>query len=166
MVSAVAVLLAVIGAGLAAEFISDSRPVTSLLASWGLDLRGAGSKGDTLYLVGRNGKWGYVDRRGTEVIAFQYQEKTDWGTGAKTHTNFAIRNLAPYPVYQAGAWALVDGRGRPIGKVRFEDLVDNPPDAPFVCRPCSRFVRSERIFIAIRSVSRSQTPDRRTSSPH
>lgn len=134
VVGAVAVL-GVIGAGLAAEFMLDSRPVTSLLASWGLDLRGTGSKGDPLYLVGRHGKWGYADRRGTEVIGFQYQEPPMIGgnTGAKTYSSFVVRNLAPYPVFQAGGWTLLDRRGRPIGTTRFEHLVDNPPDAPFVC---------------------------------
>ena len=52
-----AVLVGVIGAAIA-EFTLSSRPISSALSGFGLRLPGGGGSGNTLYMVGRDGKWG------------------------------------------------------------------------------------------------------------
>ena len=90
--------LAILGIGIvAAVFFAPMGPLAGLAST----LRGLGVTGSetTLYYVGRNGKWGYVNKAGSEVISFQYDAPPAPGE-ALPYT--VIRSAAPYPVFKNG----------------------------------------------------------------
>ena len=77
--------LAILGIGIgAAAFFAPIGPLAGLAST----LRGLGVIGGetTLYYVGRNGKWGYVNKAGSEVISFQYDAPPPAAPGKGAYT--------------------------------------------------------------------------------
>jgi hypothetical protein len=115
-----------IGIGVAA-FFAPTGPLAGLAST----LRGLGGTGDgaALYYVGRNGKWGYINKAGSEVISFQYAAPpTVAGKGHYT----IIRTVAPYPVFKNGKWTVVTRKGALLGQ-RILDEIQSIPQNPTVC---------------------------------
>ena len=116
--------LTILGIGIVvAAFFVPIGPLTGLAST----LRGLGVTGGetTLYYVGRNGKWGYVNKAGSEVISFQYDAPPPVAPGKGAYT--VIRSAAPYPVFKNGKWTLVTRKGAPLGQrvldeMRSEDM--------------------------------------------
>ena len=82
-------------------------------------------------MVGRNGKWGYVDAQGREVIPLQYAEPP------KIHADIprlVIRKAPPYPVYRDGKWSLVDENGKSVAsRPLYEISVGGGSVEPIIC---------------------------------
>ena len=120
--------LAILGIGIGvAVFFAPMGPLAGLAST----LRGLGVTGGetTLYYVGRNGKWGYVNKAGSEVISLQYDAPPPALPG-KGDT--VIRSAAPYPVFKNGKWTLVSRDGAPLGQ-RALDEMQSIPQSPTVC---------------------------------
>ena len=116
-----AVLVGAIGVAVA-EFVLPSRPISRALAGWGLQVPWGGGGGNVLYMVGRDGKWGYVDNTGATVIPFEFDKPPSFGKRAAADARFQRRASAPYPVFKSGAWLLVDRQGRRVGTSQFDDV--------------------------------------------
>ena len=121
--------LTILGIGIVvAAFFVPIGPLTGLAST----LRGLGVTGGetTLYYVGRNGKWGYVNKAGSEVISFQYDAPPPAAKFLAAYT--VIRSAAPYPVFKNGKWTLVSRDGAPLGQ-RVMDEMQSIPQSPAVC---------------------------------
>lgn len=115
-------LLVVVGLSVAA-FVMLSGPIAKLLASVGLRLPSSGAAGGTLFMVGRNGKWGYVDAQGREVIPFQYAEPPATKIGSDiVMPRLVFRRAPPYPVYRDGKWSLVDENGKSVASRPLDEI--------------------------------------------
>lgn len=112
---AIVVVLAV--GGFAAAVLVPSGPVPGLLAKIGVRLPSFGSSSETLYYVGRNGKWGYVDRDGSEIIPMKYDAPP-----AVARRLILMRSTAPYSVFESGKWILVDRRGTRLGQTTLDEI--------------------------------------------
>ena len=123
-------LLAVLGATVA-EYALPSRPISSALSGLAPSL--APRSDSPLYLVGKDGKWGYVDRSGAVVVPFEYDAPPPPVVAeAGRFRTFVIRSQPPYPVYKGGQWWLLDRRGERLSQVAFEDIRSHPKK-DFVC---------------------------------
>lgn len=122
--------VAILGIGIvAAAFFVPIGPLAGLVST----VRGLGVTGGetTLYYVGRNGKWGYVNKAGSEVISFEYDAPPPVRPGYAAYPT-VIRSAAPYPVFKNGKWMAVNGRGAPVGQ-RVFDEIRSSPQSPIVC---------------------------------
>ena len=121
-------VLAVVAIGLAVvEFALPGRPISSAMSGARSALPG-GSTSGAAYLVGKDGKWGYVNAAGTVVVSMEWDPPPPTTPSAR---RFLARQEAPYPVYRAGAWMLVDKQGKPLGSRQFEEVPVS--QGPLVC---------------------------------
>lgn len=113
----------------AAAFLAPMGPLAGLASA----LRGFGAGGadGPLYYVGRNGKWGYINKAGSEVISLQYDAPPPLRPGYPAYP-LVIRSAAPYPVFKSGKWSVVNGRGVPVGQ-RVLDEIRSSPQSSTVC---------------------------------
>ena len=113
----------------AAAFLAPMGPLAGLASA----LRGFGAGGGDgpLYYVGRNGKWGYINKAGSEVISLQYDAPPPLRPGYPAYP-LVIRSAAPYPVFKSGKWSVVNGRGVPVGQ-RVLDEIRSSPQSSTVC---------------------------------
>ena len=125
--------LAIVAIGLAVvEFASPGRPISSAMSGARSALPGGSASGPA-YLVGKDGKWGYVSAAGAVVVPMEWDPPPPPTT--QSARRFIARQEAPYPVYRAGAWILVDKQGKPLGSRQFEEVRAVP--GPMVCARAS-----------------------------
>ena len=125
-------VLAVVAIGLAVvEFALPGRPISSAMSGARLALPG-GSTAGAAYLVGKDGKWGYVNAAGAVVVPMEWDPPPTTTASAR---RLIARQEAPYPVYRAGAWILVDKLGKPLGSRQFEEV--RVTQGPVVCARAS-----------------------------
>lgn len=115
------VVIAAVAMGGAAALLVPGSPLPGVLAKLGVGPPFGGSDDETLFYVGQNGKWGYVDRNGSEVIPLQFDSPPRW-EHPQAPSNWVIRKRAPYPVAKGRKWVLVDRRGKELGPWRFEGV--------------------------------------------
>ena len=121
-------VLAIVAIGLAVvEFALPGRRISSAMSGARLALPG-GSASGAAYLVGKDGKWGYVDAAGAVVVPMEWDPPP---TTTPIARRFIARQEAPYPVYRAGAWMLVDKQGKQLGSRQFEEV--RAVSGPIVC---------------------------------
>jgi WG containing repeat len=114
-------LALIVGLGLAiAEFVLPGHPLSTTMSR--LTARFAtGPAASYLYMVSRDGRWGYVDSGGDVAIPLVYDEPPRFVSDSNQRS-FFIRQQPPFPVFSAGRWWLVDRQGSRISQESFDDV--------------------------------------------